>query len=165
MASGEIPFEDRIAYEPMSGCWLWCYANTQGYGKIHDNGRPVRAHRYAWEKYRGPIPDGMWVLHKCDTPPCVNPDHLFLGTPQDNTQDALNKGRSRGGSSPGETNPRAYLTWDKVRAIRAAHAAAEFQGSAGVRRKYGLLNELARQFGTNRGNIENIVHNRSWKET
>jgi hypothetical protein len=52
------------------------------------------AHRASWEAYRGPIPKGMWVLHKCDTMPCVNPDHLFLGTHQDNMTDKTRKGRN-----------------------------------------------------------------------
>jgi len=64
-----------------------------GYGRVNFNGQRFVAHRLAWELTNGPIPEGLFVLHKCDNPPCINPDHLFLGTNKDNTQDMLAKGR------------------------------------------------------------------------
>lgn len=82
------------------GCWVWQGSkNRDGYGLFMRDGRRrpgrrcERASRVSWELHRGPIPRGLWVLHKCDNPSCVNPDHLFLGTVQDNVADMMRKGR------------------------------------------------------------------------
>lgn len=88
------------------GCWLWTAATFHGgYGmfRSREDGRWVMRHaqRVAWAWLRGPIPDGMWVLHRCDTPACVNPDHLWLGTNADNTADRHAKGRDAKGERHG----------------------------------------------------------------
>jgi hypothetical protein len=91
-------FFEKTQPEPNSGCLLWTGAvHPDGYGKISPGGRegPKIASRVAWEIARGPIPDGMLVCHRCDTPACVNIDHLFLGTDADNVQDMVRKGRAR----------------------------------------------------------------------
>lgn len=83
--------------EPNSGCLLWVGSlDGGGHGHMKIEGRWEGAHRAAWAAARGPIPTGMWVLHKCDVRSCVNPDHLFLGTHQDNMDDMTNKGRATG---------------------------------------------------------------------
>ena len=77
-----------------SGCWEWTGSkNDKGYGRVYADRDEKRAHRAMWEQAHGPVPDGLWVLHRCDNPPCVNPDHLFLGTPLDNVRDMMAKGR------------------------------------------------------------------------
>ena len=87
-------FEEKFIPEPNTGCWIWMVgANKQGYGLFWADGRPTRAHRFAYAKYVGPIPDGLHVLHRCDVPSCVNPAHLFLGTNADNVADREIKGR------------------------------------------------------------------------
>lgn len=74
------------------GCWMWSVPSDR-YGTIRVDGRTVKAHRYSWELAHGAIPSGMSVLHKCDRPLCVNPDHLFLGSQRDNVRDMASKGR------------------------------------------------------------------------
>lgn len=75
-------------------CWYWtACVSSFGYGQISVNGKSVGAHRISWEIHNGSILDGLHVLHKCDNPPCVNPDHLFLGTNKDNVEDRYVKGR------------------------------------------------------------------------
>lgn len=82
--------------QPREGCWLWTGTPAGGrYGNFKTGrGREsTTAHRFAWELTYGPIPIGMFVCHRCDTPKCVRPDHLFLGTARENTRDMLEKGR------------------------------------------------------------------------
>ena len=86
-------FWDKV--EKTRACWLWTASClVSGYGRIKIKGKWVRAHRVAWELVRGTIPDGLWVLHHCDNPSCVRPDHLFLGTAKDNSQDCWKKKRA-----------------------------------------------------------------------
>jgi len=79
-------------YKKSTGCWLW-YGTLfeQGYGRFGAE----RAHRIMWKLLNGSIPDGLYILHKCDVRNCVRPNHLFLGTAKDNMQDCLQKGRFR----------------------------------------------------------------------
>lgn len=88
-----LPFEARYTVAD-NGCWLWRGSTVgMGYGTLCVNGRTVRAHRHSYELYVGPIPKGLFVLHSCDNPGCVNPAHLFTGAGADNMQDCLAKGR------------------------------------------------------------------------
>lgn len=87
-------FWDGVDKQPGDGCWEWTgHCNDGGYGRVTRQTEDRLAHRYAWELENGPIPDGMFVCHHCDNPPCVRPDHLFLGTHTDNMRDAQRKGR------------------------------------------------------------------------
>jgi len=77
------------------GCWEWAACtNESGYGIFHTGKKTDRAHRVSWILTNGEIPSGLFVCHKCDNPPCTNPDHLFLGTNKDNVDDMIAKGRN-----------------------------------------------------------------------
>lgn len=90
-----VRFDMYSVRVPWTGCWIWTGAiNGGGYGSMCYRGRRDGAHRFSWEYHNGQsIPEGMRVLHKCDMPSCVNPEHLFLGTQSDNQIDAQTKGR------------------------------------------------------------------------
>lgn len=92
----EKRFWEKVKKASNDECWLWLGGKTYGgYGVIGSGGRHglIRAHRLSWEIANSKIPEGLWVLHKCDNPPCVNPKHLFLGTQSDNMNDCIAKGR------------------------------------------------------------------------
>ena len=94
------PVEERFweKVQKTDGCWLWTGATiAAGYGElaVGQPRKPLRAHRLSWEMHHGPIPEGLLVLHHCDVRNCVRPEHLFLGTHQDNMADAYAKGRMR----------------------------------------------------------------------
>lgn len=95
-------FELYVEPIPEAGCWLWMGSQDRGYGLIRRNRhhKQIRAHRASYERTYGPIRNSVLVLHKCDTPGCVNPNHLFLGTQQDNMTDKTLKGRSQSKLSP-----------------------------------------------------------------
>ncbi len=80
-------------YVVVGECWEFDGNISHGYGRLTVDGKRVLAHRYSYEKFVGPILEGLMVCHKCDNPPCVNPDHLFLGTQLDNIRDCIAKGR------------------------------------------------------------------------
>jgi hypothetical protein len=132
-----------------SGCHIWIGGRQHKYGAFRwGPGRSVRAHRAAWELHRGPIPDGLDVLHTCDVPLCVNPDHLWLGTHVDNNRDRDMKGRT--GAPRGEKSPNAKLTAAKVQEIRFRYDLGELQ------------KDLAREFGVNQTAISSITRRRTW---
>lgn len=94
-------FETMIVGIPWSGCWLWSGTlNNKGYGMFwtKQTENKCLSHRFAWEQARGAIPKGLCVLHKCDVPCCVNPEHLFLGSIKDNNKDMTLKGRRNSGA-------------------------------------------------------------------
>jgi hypothetical protein len=100
-------------------CILWTGALTNGgYGQLTIGGKHKSAHCHAWEQAFGPIPDGLWILHKCDVPNCINPEHLFLGTGTDNQNDCVNKGRKN--ILKGEKCPWTKLSESDVAFIRSA---------------------------------------------
>ena len=85
-------FWSRVEKAP--DCWIWLGTRGHfGHGELVNNGKIERAHRLSWELHNGPIPDGLHVLHKCDNPPCVNPDHLYLGDNTANMRDRDARGR------------------------------------------------------------------------
>lgn len=130
------------------GCWEWQASRRLGYGRFWLNGRFVAAHRFAWEQENGSVPEGLEVCHRCDNPPCVRPDHLFLGTTQENINDMVAKGRHRG--PIGERAPKAKLTADKVREIRNRYPAEPIRA-------------LAREYSVSPHSIRCIVQGRTWR--
>lgn len=126
-------------------CWVWIASTRSfGYGHLHFDGCSQAAHRVSWQLHNGPIPDGLLVLHRCDNPRCVNPDHLFLGTDADNVADKLAKGRGVWG----ETVGRSKLTSDQVLAIDCdprAHSA------------------IAEEYGLAHSTVSRIKNRRRWK--
>jgi hypothetical protein len=96
-------FDVLFIPEPNSGCWLWIGTTlSNGYGTVCIDTKNILAHRHSWQVHRGEIPKGLSVLHRCDTPACVNPDHLFLGTHTDNMQDMVRKERTRSSLTPAD---------------------------------------------------------------
>ncbi len=120
-----------------NGCWLWTAArNSSGYGNIRIDGRIESSHRTSWVTFNGPIPIGLQVLHHCDEPSCINPDHLFLGTQQNNIDDCKLKHRRR-----------RKLNLNLVRAIRADN-----RGQA----------ILAKIYGVCQSNVSQIKSRKIW---
>jgi hypothetical protein len=139
-------FEERVRVTP--GCWIWLgYKNPKGYGRINNGNRDVMAHRFSYELYVGPIPAGKIICHKCDNPSCVNPDHLWVGTDQENADDKVAKGRWVGGDRKGEAHAMARLSNEAVYAIRA-------DGRP--------LRSIAKQYGITRGYVRGIKERASW---
>ncbi|MCP4006658.1 MAG: HNH endonuclease [bacterium] len=112
-------FMEKFRADYSTGCWEWTAAkNACGYGIIGFAGGSLLAHRVAWEIFFGEITEPC-VLHHCDNPGCVNPEHLFLGTQQDNIADMKEKGRARAPERRGEDVPTSKLTEKQVLEIRA----------------------------------------------
>lgn len=145
-------FEVKYVIDPDTLCWIWIATrHPKGYGLFgfqpegKSKSTPTLAHRASWELFVGPIPNGLKVLHNCDNPPCVNPDHLFLGTQQDNMNDMATKGRRSsacfGAQLLGSANRNSKLSDEQVEEIRASTESHE---------------EIARQLGLNANYVGKI---------
>lgn len=143
-------FEEKTCPEPTTGCLLWTGAvNNNGYGAYSMRpGNTRLAHRVAWALEHGPIPDGLDVCHHCDTPACVNVDHLFVGTHADNMADMQRKGRNA--ILLGFENPKAKLTPETLARLRALRA----QGHTYI--------ALAKTFGMTREALSMAVRGRTY---
>jgi len=138
-------FNDRFN---MSGnCMVWSgYKNPGGYGQATLGGKRVLAHRMSFAVHKGDIPKGMMVLHACDNPGCINPDHLFLGTAKDNDSDCRMKGRQT--KTNGSFNGRSKITEELAIAIRQ------------LPKKNQRL--LAQKYGVTQKVIWNVQNGKSW---
>jgi hypothetical protein len=136
--------------EKTKTCWLWdgTPANDFGHGKIWVDGRFVGAHVFSYWLMVGPVADGLQVLHTCDVPNCVRPDHLYVGTQADNMADKMRRGRQN--QVAGEKHGGSKLTEEKVREIRRGYALGRSQSS------------LSREFGIARTTVQAVVERRSW---
>lgn len=137
-ASLEEKFHDGYVPEPNTGCWLWFKATDgHGYGQLRNPGsgpgRNVLAHRVSFEISNGSIPAGMVIMHSCDQPLCVNPDHLRLGTMKDNSQDMIAKGRRRIViySKLSNQDVQAIRLWDQSGEVTKSEIAAAFNLNRG----------------------------------
>jgi hypothetical protein len=147
------------------GCWEWQGNRVKegGYGRFRYGGKTNLTHRLSYEMHTGPIPEGLMVLHTCDNPGCVRPDHLYIGTAKDNADDREERDRSQTGdfhytrreperAARGERINTARLTEDKVRIIRERYDAG------GV-----TQTELAQEYGVTQRAIWMIVRRKSWR--
>jgi hypothetical protein len=149
-------FNEKYTPEPNSGCWLWegSYHSTSGYGvmrigsDVDGTARMVLAHRLSFEIFRGSIGENKFVCHKCDNIICVNPDHLFMGTPSDNTSDMMKKGRNRYVAHAGERNGCSKLTNEQVVQIRSDHR---------------VLRLVAAEYGISKTVVSQIKRRKKWK--
>lgn len=132
-------------------CWAWTgdRVSHEGYGRFWTGTRTMLAHRASWSIFRWKIPGKLWVLHRCDNPICVNPGHLFLGTPLDNVRDMTAKGRRN--QNPGERNANAKLTDAQALEIKRRATNGEAQRA------------LAREFSVSPTTIYVIATGLGWK--
>lgn len=143
---------ERIEFDPNGGCWLWSGSPTPGgysqvqVGTRRGQQRPHSGHRISYEHFKGPVPEGMVVRHKCDVRLCVNPDHLEIGTRRDNVQDAKDRGRH----AKGEDFRRAKLNERSVKEIRLRYAAGETQPA------------LAKEFGVTQSAVNAVCQRKTW---
>jgi DNA-directed RNA polymerase specialized sigma24 family protein len=127
-------------------CWTWTgAANRTGYGSVRRRPHMYAAHRLSYEFAYGPIPEGLWVLHRCDNPPCVRPDHLFLGTQRENNEDCSRKQRRRRIGTAG-----AKLTELYVRQIRSLYIGGLTQ------------REIAERFAVTQVTVSNVIRGRTY---
>lgn len=140
---------EKYFIENGNNCWVWKGGTTNGYGSFHTNGMYISAHRFSWFITNGEIPEGFLVCHHCDNPPCVNPKHLFLGTPKDNVQDKMKKGRHN--PPQGERQWKSKITSNQVKKIRNLYDSGKY-----------TQQELGTLFSIGQSNISYIV-NKTWQ--
>lgn len=131
-----------------NGCWLWtgCGAGN-GYGSAYFNGRSEGAHRVSYKIYKGGIPDGLQINHKCDVPRCVNPDHLYAGTHQENMKDVCDRNRRQHVPKRlGEENSNSKVTKEMAHDIQVYYASKSF-----------TQQELANMYSLSQTGISRII--------
>lgn len=133
-----------------NGCWIWKRKKGYyGYGHTTYRSKSMSVHRVSWIVFKGEIPNGLCVCHKCDVPSCCNPEHLFLGTHKQNTRDMMQKKKVF--DFVGEKNNQAILTNEIVLEMRK------------LKREGKRTIDIARQFNVKRATCSNAIHRVSWK--
>lgn len=155
-----MPIKDRLKemtiINKKSGCWEWKGVKRNGYGRTITGSRTdgtrhtVSAHRLSYETWNGPIPEGYEVCHRCDNPACINPEHLFIGTRQDNVDDRKKKGRNV--IKVGEEQPRSKLTKKDVKDARWERV---YKGTS--------FQKLANKYCVNKRTMQNAINGTTWK--
>ena len=146
------PWTERYSVNSSTGCFEWTGGrNEKGYGLLVIEGKQRYAHRVVYATVFGELPGGMCVCHKCDNPCCVNPEHLFLGTPADNTADMMRKGRQAFRQLRGERHWKARLRAEDVSEIRRLYA------EGGV-----LQRDLASRFNVPQTQISAVIRRKAW---
>jgi hypothetical protein len=136
--------------EPNSGCWIWLGTRDKNeYGQISVKRRNLHAHRVMFEQTYGALPGGLFACHTCDTPPCINPKHLFAGTPLENTADMFRKGRAH--RARGSEHGLAVYSLETILAIRAAVVSGEKQY------------DIAERFGVAQSHVSRIKRGQTWR--
>ena len=141
-------FEDKCIPVTESGCWIWLAglrSKSNPRGLFRYQGEKMQAHRASWLIYRGEIPDGLLVCHKCDVGICVNPNHLFLGTALDNIHDRDSKGHQV--TPLGEKHGKSVLSDEQVREVRATKLPQR---------------KLAKKYGVSHTCIASITSRKTW---
>lgn len=142
-----IRFWAKVKKADTNCCWIWKGSkSTAGYGYLSVNGRMIPAHRYSYSLTYGPIDNNLYVCHRCDNPPCVNPDHLFIGTAQDNAADLVKKGRRKG-----SRHNHAVFMESEVMGIRNL-----------ISRQKVTQRLIAKIYNVDPTTIRDIIHRRTW---
>ncbi len=145
----KLQFEELYEMDESTGCWEWTGTKTTGgYGLFRCLRQDMPAHRFSWWMYHGPIPDGIYVLHHCSNPGCVNPEHLFLGTAKDRTRNMGKKGQGK--HLKGADHNNAKLSKDDVDEIKKL-VEAGYTGAS-----------IARQFNISASVISKIKTGKHW---
>ena len=149
----EQRFWSKVDRNGVNGCWLWKTGKDKdGYGKFNPTKlQHIRAHRFSFWLVNGIIPKGMFVCHSCDNPSCVNPKHLFLGSPKDNTRDMIRKGRAN--RLRGEDCSWSKLSDESIKMIRGLYKRSDLTQYA-----------LAKKFNISQAQISNIVTGKRWSQ-
>lgn len=152
----EDRFEQQYEVNEETGCWEWTGTRHNfGYGQFGVDGGTMGAHRYSYKLHNDGIPDGAHICHKCNNPPCVNPDHLYAGSPKSNAQDAIEAGSfpHEGSTKSGEENRHSHINNDDVRKMRERYANSDV-----------TYTELSDEYDISMGAVSRMIRGESYKD-